>query len=168
MPYGPKPLIVDLDALDINTTAPWDCRDCKRSLPFTAYYEEKHCTYGRRKTCIECNNAKQRAYKGGIPNYHKHRNWKRNFNITPERFNELFEKQGSCCGSCGRLDPGGVRDWHIDHDHACCPENGRSCGKCIRGILCHRCNLMLGHALDDPERLRAGADYIERARGRNA
>jgi hypothetical protein len=32
---------------------------------------------------------------------------------------------------------------HIDHDHGCC--NGRrSCGRCVRGALCHKHNVDLG------------------------
>ncbi len=31
----------------------------------------------------------------------------------------------------------------IDHDHACCP-GPTSCGRCIRGLTCHSCNLRLG------------------------
>lgn len=32
----------------------------------------------------------------------------------------------------------------IDHDHSCC-HGGKSCGQCIRGVLCSSCNLSLGH-----------------------
>jgi hypothetical protein len=33
----------------------------------------------------------------------------------------------------------------VDHDHNCC-QTGKSCGKCVRGLLCSTCNRSLGHA----------------------
>lgn len=36
----------------------------------------------------------------------------------------------------------------IDHDHSCCPGE-ITCGECIRGILCRRCNSGLGLFRDD-------------------
>lgn len=49
----------------------------------------------------------------------------------------------------------------IDHDHNCCPGN-KSCGKCIRGVLCRGCNSGLGMFGDDPEKLEAAAGYLRR------
>jgi hypothetical protein len=56
---------------------------------------------------------------------------------------------------------------YIDHDHKCCDTSSgkrKTCGKCVRGLLCYRCNLGLGQFDDDVDRLRAAADYIERHR----
>lgn len=72
------------------------------------------------------------------------------------------------CQICGCTDPG-ERPWHIDHDHACCPGQ-RSCGKCVRGVLCYNCNFMIGSARDDTSVLSAAIEYLRawEARGEAA
>jgi Recombination endonuclease VII len=60
---------------------------------------------------------------------------------------------------CGSTEPGGAGAWHIDHDHACCGA-GRSCGKCVRGLLCSRCNTALGLLEDDAARVAAALAYL--------
>ena len=84
----------------------------------------------------------------------------RRYGITLDDFDALFEKQGGRCAICRSTSPSnGGRDWSIDHDHSCCPQAG-SCGRCVRGILCTRCNGGLGSFGDDPERLSAAIDYL--------
>ena len=69
------------------------------------------------------------------------------------------------CFTCRRPIERGAEDrallLHIDHDHACCP-GARSCGKCLREILCFSCNNALGLMEDRAEVAYALGDYLTR------
>jgi hypothetical protein len=64
---------------------------------------------------------------------------RRYYGLTQEQYDEMLERQGGTCGICHTPPPEG-KAFHIDHDHACCPGQ-RTCGDCVRGLLCARCNL---------------------------
>lgn len=96
----------------------------------------------------------------------------RKYHLTIEGWDELLARQGGGCAVCGakpaqephNRNPTATRaSLHVDHDHACCP-GPYSCGRCVRGLLCSRCNRAVGLMADNPERLRAAADYVERSR----
>lgn len=86
----------------------------------------------------------------------------RRYGMNADQYAELLAAQGAVCQICGRVNANGNR-LSIDHDHACCPKGG-SCGRCVRGLLCNKCNLFLGNADDDAARLRKAADYLDQAR----
>ena len=87
--------------------------------------------------------------------------WKaRRNNLTPAQLEALIEDHGGVCAICGTRPKEGGLGLAIDHDHACCPRIGQSCGKCIRGLLCGNCNTALGSFKDDPRLLRAAIDYL--------
>ncbi len=71
--------------------------------------------------------------------------------VSLQRFREMWSAQGGRCAICrdSLSDP---HLTHLDHSHA--EKNGR-------GILCQSCNLCLGHARDDPRRVRAMIAYLE-------
>lgn len=81
------------------------------------------------------------------------------YGLTQEQFAARLDAQGGRCAVCGTVLEFGRRA-HMDHDHTCCPAE-RSCGKCIRGILCLGCNIGLGAFGDDPARLLAAAAYLQ-------
>ena len=66
--------------------------------------------------------------------------------------------QRGLCAICGR--PG--QRLQVDHDHRHCP--GRmGCRRCVRGLLCGRCNTALGQLGDlNVERLVAYLDPVRR------
>lgn len=82
------------------------------------------------------------------------------FKMSAEEFNEKLARQGGGCAVCGALRSSDGKALHVDHDHDCCP-GPTSCGLCVRGIICNRCNSALGLAQHDAARLRGMADYLE-------
>lgn len=62
------------------------------------------------------------------------------YNLSGADYLKLLASQGGVCAICG-IKPG-ARRLAVDHDHACCPGR-RSCGRCVRGLLCKRCNYYL-------------------------
>jgi hypothetical protein len=83
------------------------------------------------------------------------------YRLSVDAYEALLESQGRACAICRIDTPTDIRTsrFHVDHDHACCP-GARSCGKCVRGLLCHACNTALGNFQDDPERLIAALAYV--------
>jgi hypothetical protein len=89
-----------------------------------------------------------------------HRKLAARYSLEPEEY--LTMVQSGVCSICNRTDMRLV----IDHDHSCCPTMpGRhdtvSCGACVRLAICGLCNNALGMSGDNPEILRALADYLD-------
>jgi hypothetical protein len=79
------------------------------------------------------------------------------YGMALEDFEGLLMVQNFACAICAvSFDPH-VRGLNpvVDHSH--------SMGQ-VRGLLCHACNLGIGHFKDDPERLRAAIRYLETPR----
>lgn len=85
------------------------------------------------------------------------------YGLTRITYREMLDAQGGTCALCQGPQWGSASRFAVDHDHDCCPGTN-TCGKCVRGLLCNACNSALGMMQDDPARLRAAADYIERFR----
>jgi hypothetical protein len=116
---------------------------------------EKHREYTRRYR--ESHLEERRAYNR---RYGKQNRRRMRYGITAEQYEALLASQGGGCALCGAKASQGEKSLPVDHDHNCCP--GRtSCGKCIRGVLCTRHNLLLG-AVSDIAQLQAMIEYLQR------
>jgi hypothetical protein len=60
------------------------------------------------------------------------------YNVTKEFVDLLLRFQQEVCALCAAAN-GDSKTLHIDHDHGCCPGR-RSCGDCVRGLVCANCN----------------------------
>ena len=99
---------------------------------------------------------KSRRYRTDHPDYERSVKIKR-YGITLDVYDKMVEERGGRCDICGQVPE---KRLHVDHDHKCCPGR-RSCGMCIRGLLCQRCNLAIGLLEDDIELFESAIAYIK-------
>lgn len=149
---------------------------CKRTLPIAEFHNSRGAADGKQAKCKQCvsdyqkaNREERSAYsrewrkKGGAEQKLKERGYhlKRKFGLTLEQFDAMLAAQDGRCGACPATEPGST-NWHVDHDHACCPDKDKTCGNCIRSILCARCNQVLGMVQEDQSVLYYLIQYIAR------
>ena len=77
---------------------------------------------------------------------------KRLYNITPEQLLAMYKEQGNCCKICGIHKDDTKMGLVIDHCHKTLE---------VRGLLCHNCNVALGHLKDDTELLDKAKQYLK-------
>ena len=87
----------------------------------------------------------------------KHARMLRLYGINPSEYENMFLSQGGKCAIC--LSNG--KKLVIDHNHSCCSEKSKSCGKCIRGLLCSKCNTSIGAFEDNINILKNAIQYLE-------
>ena len=82
------------------------------------------------------------------------------FNLTLQDVENMLKTQENKCSIC-QTEFTETNYPVIDHDHSCCSETYRSCGKCIRSLLCGLCNISIGGFKDNPALCRMAANYLE-------
>lgn len=122
-----------------------ECRMCGKMKVFREYMSTSKYNHSY---CIDCRRA--RGLQANLERY----------GLTPEQYLDMEEAQGSVCAICKQPETKKKR-LAIDHDHSCC-SGLKSCGKCVRGLLCTTCNNGLGSFKDSAELLLAAKAYLHR------
>jgi hypothetical protein len=103
---------------------------------------------------------KRKAYMREHYKTHKkdHRHWswkyslKKNYGMTVEQYDALLLAQDGRCAICGTDKPYKNKDkLCVDHDHIT---------GIVRGLLCDRCNGLLGNAFDSVATLEKAIKYL--------
>jgi hypothetical protein len=123
---------------------------CKRGHELT---DENVVVYFRKdrnvteRACLPCRRVRWQAGGSQRSKWLKHK-----YGITQADYDALFEAQSGLCAVCRK--PEVIKDapLRVDHNH--------HTGK-VRGLLCHHCNVALGHFKDDPQLLRAAMEYLD-------
>jgi hypothetical protein len=94
----------------------------------------------------------------------KQRHVTRNFELSPEEYDELYEYQGGRCALCRRAKGTGSKRLAVDHDHHQAMLDGhhpdKGCRNCVRGLVCSDCNDVLAHARSMASFFDLGAAYL--------
>lgn len=125
------------------------CKDCNENKSTSEFYFKNKATGRLYTDCKICRkqNAKQwRNVEKSKDNRIKHL-----YEISLQEYNEMFTRQNGCCFICEKHQINFKRSLAIDHNH----QTGR-----IRRLLCGNCNVLLGHAKDNPEILARAINYL--------
>jgi Recombination endonuclease VII len=129
------------------------CADCGQVLPLADFVRTVATLTGYGAYCRPCHNARSRKSRekiGGSRTYHL----TRRYGITAAEADFLLAAQDGLCAVCKSAPA-----VHVDHDHVT---------GAVRALLCFNCNGGLGQFKDDPDVLRAAAEYVEFHRTRRA
>lgn len=146
------------------------CSKCKEQKACGQYYRRRSAGAGGRDrtgervpVCKQCQSAARVGLKRKDPAAQRAYMNMWRYGLSEDDLANLLAAQGGKCAieGCGATEPGGRGSFHVDHNHACCP-GIKSCGRCIRGLLCHSCNTALGLFKDNASLMRKAAEYVER------
>ncbi len=115
----------------------------------------KLCDAGAQKRYRESHreilNERRRKQTANDPKINRNYNLRQKYGITLGQWESLFDSQNRVCKICKTDQPKG-RGWQTDHDH--------STGK-IRGILCHSCNSLIGHSMENENIMLSAIQYLK-------
>lgn len=133
------------------------CRTCGELKPLDEYSIDKRWKNTRKLDCNVCRNIKRRSKYN--PEKRRLESIKTLYNLDYSELLQMYSNQNGCCSICktnisltaGKTKIGKA---HIDHCHAT--------GK-VRGLLCTKCNTLLGMANDDITVLKEAICYLDRS-----
>lgn len=127
-----------------------ECSLCLSMKPISEFSTSSANSTGFRSRCKVCRNSSWRtAYAATEDARFKH--WAVKlldcYSLSFERYLEMLEAQNGVCTICKQPETvvlkGQIKRLAVDHDHTCC-SGKKSCGECVRALLCTRCNMAVG------------------------
>ena len=140
------------------------CYKCKKDKPRSDFSANKAMSSGLVSYCKPCQRDYYVGYKSKrkkiplTPEKQREYQLRFRYNMEEGEYNLLLSSQDFKCPLCtDPLIPSNRP--HVDHDHSCC-SGTKSCGKCVRGILCQRCNVALGLLRENVDTISRIENYL--------
>lgn len=131
-----------------------NCPKCGEQKPLSEFSKDKNRKLGVRVYCKSCSKLNPKERK----QYNKTYQLKSLYGLTNEKYEILKASQKSNCAICQEnLDDG--FGTHVDHCHKT---------NVVRGILCRKCNLGLGHFKDNADILKSAVKYLKKYSSKSA
>lgn len=133
------------------------CAVCKLDKSQGLFFKDKRRSQGLARECKECKKkevARSRIENPGRWKAKRHRNMiKEKFGIEIDVYNKLFESQNGSCDICKTHQSLLNKRLFVDHCHRT---------NMVRGLLCQKCNFMLGQASDSESIFKAAISYLRK------
>lgn len=145
------------------------CKKCGTVKPLILFPKNTLCADGTSGECKSCTAVRRRAnyQRTKVKVYQQSQAWKaanpastklsvrkcrlkREFGLSLEDYDALFEKQSGGCAICGESCKTGKR-LAVDHEHA---------SGIVRGLCCAGCNTSLGLLKESPAVLASALRYL--------
>jgi hypothetical protein len=117
-----------------------NCSGCKTPKHIDEFSKSSKRKDGLQSVCKACSKDFKNAWRQGNKEKIFYNRLYSKYRLRREDYLKLLKKQNDSCATCFTTFS---EIPCIDHDHACC-KGERSCGKCVRGLLCQKCNKILG------------------------
>lgn len=108
--------------------------------------------------CKSCHYIRNNQWNAKNPEKRRFIMLKHKYKLSAEDYAALIASQGYACKMCGTRAEDLERPLVVDHDHKCC-SGEKTCGKCVRGLICQGCNKALG-LYEDPVLMRLAGEYL--------
>lgn len=129
------------------------CSCCKQTKTTNSFTKNRARYDGLATYCKECRHKiNKERYQRNIP-IHRNAALKKNYGITLEDWNKMFEEQHGCCAICGTHQSELDRKLSVDHNH----DTGE-----IRSLLCDACNQVIGRVKENIIVLLNMIDYLKK------
>ena len=130
-----------------------ECKVCHITKDISKFSKSKSMSSGFLNQCNSCRYKKKLAGNPGLRQKQREWNLKRDYGITVQEYESVFNKQGGLCAICKKKSMHRSGALFVDHDHAT--------GK-LRALLCNPCNLLLGHSKDEISILKEAIKYLNK------